>query len=185
MPPTRFSVTLALLAIVAVMASANEVVTVQLEPPVDAARRDAAERMLKEDFPRFRSLWESYRKTVESYVLKQRAGLRYDALCDGVPIRVALRSGNVSSTTYAATEGICVSGRPVQAREYWWPVRSPDQLFDLIVELASPTRDSRLYGCVLATFDAETGIPTSIESGCPTHIDDYLTVEVADIRRNK
>jgi hypothetical protein len=173
------------LAVSTVCANSEEVVTVQLEPPMDSARRDAAEQMLRLDYPRYRALWEQQQSKVESFVVARSAGLRIEGLCDGVPIRVAIRNGKVTTATYAETAGDCIAGRAVEPREYFWPIPSPGQLFDWILELGSPPSGSRLYGCLLATFDAATGIPTRIDSGCPTHVDDFFTVEVSDIRATK
>jgi hypothetical protein len=178
------SVTFALI-VAASSACAEEVVTVQLEPTVDSARRDAAEKVLNEDLPRYRLLWESQRGEVESYVVSRSAGLRYDFPCDKVPIRVSVHNGSVLTATYAETSGDCVLGQVATLPTYNWPIPSPDQLFDWIVLMASPPTNSRLYGCLLASFDRTTGIPTKIEAGCPTHIDDFLIVEVSDIRIRK
>ena len=177
----------AMLAIVvaATSAGSEEMVTVQLEPSADSARRDAAEQILKVAYPRNRDLWESHRSKVESYTVSRSAGLRYGSPCDNVPIRISVRNGSVATATYAETSGDCVAGHQVKVPEYNWPIPSPDQLFEWIVELASPPSNSRLYGCLLASFDSTTGIPTRIDSGCPTHIDDFLIVEVTDIRIRK
>ena len=173
------------LAVVAVSARAEEILTVQLEPTMDSARRDAAEQMLKEEYPRYRSLWESQRNNVESYVISRNAALRFDMPCDGVPIRIAVRNGIVTTATYTETAGKCVAGQVVEPPEYSWPIPSPDELFEWLFELGSPPSTSKVYGCLLASFDRTTGIPTKIDAGCPSHIDDFLTIEVSDIRTAK
>jgi hypothetical protein len=71
-------------------------------------------------------------------------------------------------------------GKQANMAELKFRLISPTALFDAVErELRAPPGEIE---CLKATFDAATGLPTSLLFGCPWYVDGGLSIQITNIR---
>jgi hypothetical protein len=102
-------------------------------------------------------------------------------------IRVTTSGGGVTSAVYAGEvlpadvqpdeDPLCIKGAEVRKEDYFWPIQSQSELFDMIERWA--TSDP---SCVNVSFHKLYGVPYRIRYDCPSSIDEERDIDISDLK---
>lgn len=163
--------------------AAAEVVGVYVGNPAIAKYVEAAEA-LRRQLPAAQARWNDVAATGATFTmafLPPPASHRIARPCDGVPIRVQVAHGRLTAATYAGSAAQCPAGAAVKAADdpRVYSLLSPASLFQ---EISSQVeRGVHGQACVDASFDADFGLPTTLQVGCPGMTDPVLRIQISDI----